>query len=88
MKICIQFYGKFRDYGQEMIFDCESPCIVSKIKDKLFEKLKLHETDNEALKKLIDSSRLSGDNKVLDDNDTLETETPLSILPPVSGGLE
>jgi molybdopterin converting factor small subunit len=85
MKIQIQFFGKFRDYGQEMIFECDSP-VVSDIKDKLFDKLKLHEADTDALKKLIASSRLSSNDAVLNDNDTHSGEKPMCILPPVSGG--
>ena len=78
ISIHIKFYGGFRTFGESLDFSVPAGSSIAVVKKTLQEKL-----DGNGL---VSSSALANDNTILHDYDILESDTVLSILPPVCGG--
>ena len=78
ISINIKLFGAFRKFGECLDFSVPTGSTVATIKTILQDRLNGE--------KLVLDSVLANDNAVLRDNDVLDTDTKLSILPPVCGG--
>ena len=76
--IHMKFFGAFRKFGESLDFAVPAGSNVTAIKNILQEKLK---GDG-----LVLDSVLANDNAILRDEDVLNGDAALSILPPVCGG--
>ncbi len=74
----IKFFGGFRKFGEGLSFAVPTGSTIATIKAVLLEKLN-GET-------LVLDSVLANDNEILRDDDILNSDASLSILPPVCGG--
>jgi len=80
MKVTIQFYGAFRQFGQDLSFTLSSPITVRELKSLLVSSLGAHQKD------LIESSAFASESSIIGRDSLIETDCTLSILPPVCGG--
>ncbi|MDH5723477.1 MAG: hypothetical protein OEY94_09175 [Alphaproteobacteria bacterium] len=76
--IQVKFFGAFRKFGDSLNFSVPSGSTVAAAKTVIQKML-----DGE---KLVLDSVLSSHCTILQDNDILENDAELSILPPVCGG--
>lgn len=74
----IKLFGAFRKFGESIAISVSTGSKVSEVKAALQEKL-----NGEGL---VSDSVLANDNAILRDHDVLDSDTELSILPPVCGG--
>ncbi len=72
----IKLYGAFRKFGESIKVSIASGSKVEQVKASL----------SETLGELVNSSVLANDNVILGNDDVLEQNATLSILPPVCGG--
>jgi len=86
MTLTLKLFGSFRNYGQELTLEVPENGQVSDLRLALLESLKKQEPNEEALKKLISTSRFATDKAVLEEEDYVKNINELAILPPVSGG--
>lgn len=74
----MKFFGAFRKFGEGLALQVPAGTNVAAIKTALKEKL-----NGEGL---VSDSVLANDNTILRNEDILESDAALSILPPVCGG--
>lgn len=80
LDLSIKCFGVFRQFGDQLSLSIEPGSSVQQIKEALAQQLgKQHQT-------LIEESVLANDNDILPNTYILQSETALSILPPVCGG--
>ena len=78
--VYIRYFGAFRDLGDGVSVDIETPATIAQVKQSLLHRIApRHEN-------LIKNSVLATDDTILQDGDCIDDATPLSILPPVCGG--
>ncbi len=85
MKVKLQLFGAFRKYGNEMQIDLPENSIVADLRPKIFEAISQKDLGIDA-KTLIDTSRFSNDEEILEEDSVINKNDNLAILPPVSGG--
>ncbi len=76
--IHMKFFGAFRKFGESKEFCVPTGSTIANIKTTLQNLL-----DGEGL---VADSALANNQSILRDNDVIECDTELSILPPVCGG--
>lgn len=76
--IHMKFFGSFRKFGESINFSMPTGSTISAVKMALQNKL-----NGEGL--VLDSA-LANDDAILQDNDVLNNDAELCILPPVCGG--
>lgn len=86
MTLTLKLFGTFRNYGQELDLEVTENDQVSDLRVTLLETLKQQESNQEALVKLINTSRFATDKVILEESDSIKDINELAILPPVSGG--
>ncbi|MBK9585753.1 MAG: MoaD/ThiS family protein [Alphaproteobacteria bacterium] len=80
MIVTIQFFGTFRQFGQDIAFDVPGPVSVRDLKDMLISSLGSHQEG------LIESSALATETSIINRDSVIESDCNLSLLPPVCGG--
>ena len=85
MKIKLQLFGAFRQYSNEIELDLDEGCAISDLRKKLLDTLKEKKVSFN-VEGLIDSSRFSNDEAILEEDSVINKNDNLAILPPVSGG--
>ena len=85
MKVKLQLFGAFRKYGNEMQIDLPDDSVVADLRPKIFGVLSDKNLGIDA-KALIESSRFSNDEEILEEDSVINENDNLAILPPVSGG--
>ncbi len=78
LNINIKFFGSFRKFGESININIPNGSSVFTAKQLLQKEL----NDN----KLVTDSVLANDTDILQYNDIIDDDAPLSILPPVCGG--
>ncbi len=78
--IHMKFFGAFRKFGDGLDFCVPVGSTIAAVKAALVQALGGQDQP------LIEASALANDNCILRDGDVLDSDTELSILPPVCGG--
>lgn len=80
MKITIQYFGAFRQFGKEITFNIDESVSSLDVKAMLITHL------GDEHKFLVEDSALANDREILDQDAIFSNDMILSILPPVCGG--
>lgn len=85
MRITIQTFGAFRQFGRKIIIELGEGAMVSDIRAPLAQALAGKEASFD-IAGLIESSRFATEVIILDEDAILTEGELITILPPVSGG--
>ena len=85
MKIKLQLFGAFRNYGNEVSITLPKGSIIANLRPELLTIFSDKELGFDK-QNLINSSRFANDETILDEDSLINENDNLAILPPVSGG--
>ncbi len=78
INVKVKYYGAFRKFGDDIEFSVPKESSIADIKAVIQDKLNA--------KSLVQSSVISNEDSILQDDYILNDDATLSILPPVCGG--
>ena len=85
MKIQVQTFGAFRQFGNNIELEIEINSKVKDIRKVLIDAIKHHDAKFD-IEGLVLSSKFANDTQLLEETDVLKVGSVVTILPPVSGG--
>ncbi len=85
MQITLLLFGTFRSFGEQLKLSLPKNASVSDIREELLKKIMQLDSSFKN-KKLIESSRFATETEVLGDDQPLQNEAMIAIIPPVAGG--
>ena len=85
MKITLLLFGAFRSFGEQFMLSLPENAIVSDMREELLKEI-MQLDSNFKKKELIESSRFATETEVLRDDQPLQNEAVIAIIPPVAGG--
>ena len=81
MKITLQLFGAFKEFGENLELILADNAMVSDIRMALNQKLSEHNKDS-----LITSFRFATETEILSEDTALKDGATITIIPPVAGG--
>lgn len=82
LTLTLQCFGAFRALGETLTVELNTSDSVQALKEQLSRRPDMPD----ALKALLNKTRLANASRVLSDDERLEADESLALIPPVSGG--